>query len=81
MKKEIEKTMGYLFMETGRYNLALFVFEELSRKYPDDPENFFMKGEIYMKTNNFADAAREFEKGLKLKRDKVIFFEVGYILL
>lgn len=30
-----------------------------------------------MKTNNFADAAREFEKGLKLKRDKVIFLKLG----
>jgi tetratricopeptide (TPR) repeat protein len=77
MKKEIEKTMGYLFMETGRYNLGLFVFEELSRKYPDDPENFFMKGEIYMRTNNFVDAVREFEKGLKLKRDKIIFLKLG----
>jgi tetratricopeptide (TPR) repeat protein len=77
MKKEIEKTMGYLFIETGRYNLALFIFDELSKKYPDDPENFFMKGEIYMRTKNFADAVREFEKGLKIKRDKVIFLKLG----
>jgi tetratricopeptide (TPR) repeat protein len=77
MKKEIEKTMGYLFIETGRYNLGLFIFDELSKKYPDDPENFFMKGEIYMRTKNFADAIREFEKGLKIKRDKVIFLKLG----
>jgi tetratricopeptide (TPR) repeat protein len=77
MKKEIEKTMGYLFIETGRYNLALFIFDELSKKYPDDPEIFFMKGEIYMRTKNFADAIREFEKGLKIKRDKVIFLKLG----
>jgi tetratricopeptide (TPR) repeat protein len=77
MKKEIEKTMGYLFIETGRYNLGLFIFDELSKKYPDDPENFFMKGEIYMRTKNFADAVREFEKGLKIKRDKVIFLKLG----
>jgi Putative Zn-dependent protease, contains TPR repeats len=77
MRKEIEKTMGYLFIETGRYNLALFIFDELSKKYPDDPENFFMKGEIYMRTKNFADAIREFEKGLKIKRDKVIFLKLG----
>jgi tetratricopeptide (TPR) repeat protein len=77
MRKEIEKTMGYLFIETGRYNLGLFIFDELSKKYPDDPENFFMKGEIYMRTKNFADAIREFEKGLKIKRDKVIFLKLG----
>jgi tetratricopeptide (TPR) repeat protein len=77
MRKEIEKTMGYLFIETGRYNLGLFIFDELSKKYPDDPENFFMKGEIYMRTKNFADAVREFEKGLKIKRDKVIFLKLG----
>jgi len=77
MKKEIEKTTGYLFIETGRYNLGLFIFDELSKKYPDDPENFFMKGEIYMRTRNFADAVREFEKGLKIKRDKVIFLKLG----
>jgi tetratricopeptide (TPR) repeat protein len=77
MKKEIEKAMGYLFIETGRYNLGLFIFDELSKKYPDDPENFFMKGEIYMRTKNFADAIREFEKGLKIKRDKVIFLKLG----
>jgi tetratricopeptide (TPR) repeat protein len=77
MKKEIEKAMGYLFIETGRYNLGLFIFDELSKKYPDDPENFFMKGEIYMRTKNFADAIREFESGLKIKRDKVIFLKLG----
>ncbi|MFZ8802842.1 MAG: tetratricopeptide repeat protein [Candidatus Calescibacterium sp.] len=77
MRKEIEKTMGYLFIETGRYNLGLFIFDELSKKYPDDPEIFFMKGEIYMRTKNFADAIREFEKGLKIKRDKVIFLKLG----
>jgi len=77
MRKEIEKTMGYLFIETGRYNLALFIFDELSKKYPDDPENFFMKGEIYMRTKNFADAIREFENGLKIKRDKVILLKLG----
>ena len=77
MKKEIEKTTGYLFIETGRYNLGLFIFDELSKKYPDDPENFFMKGEIYMRTRNFADAIREFENGLKIKRDKVIFLKLG----
>jgi tetratricopeptide (TPR) repeat protein len=77
MKKEIEKAMGYLFIETGRYNLGLFIFDELSKKYPDDPENFFMKGEIYMRARNFADAVREFENGLKIKRDKVIFLKLG----
>lgn len=81
MKKEVAMAMGYSFLQNQRYNLALFVFDELSKKYPDDPDIYFFKGEIYMRAKNWQNAIYEFEKGLKIKKDPIVLTKLGICYL
>jgi len=77
MKKEIAKSLGYTFLKSQRYPLALFVFSELEKKYKDDPEIYFVLGYIYMKTKNCPKAISYFEKGLSLKEDVSVLNNMG----
>lgn len=86
MKKEVAQSLGYVFFRSKRYSLALFVFSELLSKHPDDPQIYFVMGDIYMKIKNYPKAKDLFERGLSIKEDKIIwnklglcYFEIGAI--
>ncbi len=81
MKEDIAKSLGYIFMQTKRYSLALFIFSELKRKNPNDPQISFLIGEIYMNTGNCVRAIENFNEGLKIKKDKSVLNNVGICLL
>lgn len=77
MKKEVAQALGYTFFISKRYSLALFVFSELLSKHPDDPDMYFIIGDIYMKTKNPERAREYFERGVRLKQDEVALNKLG----
>ncbi len=77
MSKEIAKSLGYIFFKSERYSLALFVYQDLQAKYPDDPDPYFLAGEIYFKVGNCLKAIQHYSNGLKLKKDKIIMNNLG----
>lgn len=77
MKKEVAQSLGYVFFRSKRYSLALFVFSELLSKHPDDPQIYFIMGDIYMKIKNYLRAKELFERGLSIKEDKIIWNKLG----
>lgn len=77
MKKDVAQSLGYVFLRSKRYSLAIFVFSELLSKYPDDPNIYFIMGDIYMQTKNCLKAKDYFERGLRIKQDKIILNKLG----
>jgi len=59
-------TVGYQFLQTGRIQDALAVFQLNAADFPDDPTSQYQLGEAYRFTGQPKEAAVQYRKTLKL---------------
>ncbi len=61
--------MGYQFLQTGRIQDALAVFQLNAADFPDDPTSQYQLGEAYRFTGQPKEAAVQYRRTLKLDPD------------
>ena len=56
------------YLDAGRLGQAIKVLEAQIELKSDDAKAYFMLGDIYLRTNNFADADKEFQAAITFRR-------------
>jgi tetratricopeptide (TPR) repeat protein len=69
------------YLESGEYNNALYIIENLNDKFPFKEEILLRKGIIYNEQQKFSNAAKTFSEGLKISNDWKLFYNRSFSFL
>jgi tetratricopeptide (TPR) repeat protein len=71
--------MGLLYTEMQEHDLAIQIFKEAVRKYPDDYNSWYFLGLAYEYAENYMEAEKTLLKALEIREEEQIYFHMGII--